>query len=162
MTNLHGSLAPDALLSMKHIENTEWLPYSEPEGIWWGMGVPCQILPCTLPNTANTHMLDRNEQKPWSCCFYCFVSGTAVHFISTAFRSYKGRLTKDFKPIVDSRKKSGERTAVGGRRPETLWLSCLHCFESSSFPMFYFSWGEILSCNASTRWENIILTWTVH
>lgn len=33
LQNVHGSLAPDALLSIKHIESTECLPYSSPEGV---------------------------------------------------------------------------------------------------------------------------------
>lgn len=62
--NPHGSLAPDALLSIKRIENTEWLPYSSPEGVYRGRG--------SLPNTAlyPANTLHWTDQKPLSCCFY--------------------------------------------------------------------------------------------
>lgn len=156
MPNLHGSLAPDALLSMKHIENSEWLPYSGPEGVCGGDGVPCQILPCTLPNAANTHMLDRTEQKPLSCCFYCFVSGTAVHFISIAFKSHKERLTKDLKPIVESRKKCGESLRD--------WAACtVQTLPSKAvyFPCFIPLGGNTALLCVNTL-KNIILTWIVH
>lgn len=64
--DLHGSLPPDALLSIKHIESTEWLPYSSPEGVrgpsGWGVGVPNTAL-CIAKPSANTHMSNRTEQK---------------------------------------------------------------------------------------------------
>ena len=29
----HGSLRPDAVLSTKHIENSDWLPHNGPQGV---------------------------------------------------------------------------------------------------------------------------------
>lgn len=108
-----------------------------------GGGVACQILPCTLPNTANTHMLDRTEQKPLSCCLYCFVSGTAVHFLS-----YKGRLTKDFKPgVTESRKKCGGRRT---RAFETEPLVYTLPLKAVNFAYFIPGGGKYPS-NASTH-----------
>lgn len=41
LPNPHGSLVPDALLSIKHIENTQLLPYSSPQGVFGGCPAKC-------------------------------------------------------------------------------------------------------------------------
>lgn len=59
LPDLYGSLAPDALLSRKHIENTEKLPYSSPQGVFAGWvgrmkgGCPAKHCPvlCQKPHT---------------------------------------------------------------------------------------------------------------
>lgn len=77
-----------------------------------GCGIPCLILPRMLPNTANTHMFDRSEEKPPSCCFYCSVNRIANNFIS-------------LNPMWNL-----GRNVIGGRRPEPWRMSCI-ALESS-------------------------------
>lgn len=121
LPDLHGSLPPDALLSIKHIESTEWLPYSSPEGVCgqsgWGVGVPNTAL-CFAKPSANTHMSNRTEQKPPGCCFYCSVNSAVVNSFSIEFRYNNCGQTKGFKVNVElGQLWGGHRRGVGGVEP---------------------------------------------
>lgn len=102
MPKLLGSLAPDALLSIKHVEKAQWLPYNSPRGSVGGRGSLLNAAPYAA-----------NMLQSWG-----FVRGTAVLLSQEPFGSHKVTEQMMFQP--KSKKKS--RWAFG-----SCWSDALLC-----------------------------------